>query len=237
MSALPDVPKVEPATAIGVDVGTARYLTTSNGDIVENPRWYREAEGLLKKHQQRQSRRKKGSRRWHQAVHTVARHHERTTGKRKDFIGKLVYALYHHCKHAVLVAERLGVANMVKNKHLSKSISDAAWATFFAWCASIAERDGLHFHQVAPRNTSQTCSCCGQKAPKKLRLSVRTFTCDACGLVMDRDVNAARNILYRAALVLRGERWITTLCETRSREPTSDCVHDERNPMPLGLGH
>ena len=177
-----DAPKVEPTDAIGVDMGTTPYLTTSEGETIDNPRWYRKAEGLLKKHSKTQSRRKKGSNRWQKAVHASALHQERTTNKRKDFIGKLVYKLYHHDKNNVLVAEDLRVSNMVKNKHLSKSISDASWGTFFEWCASIAERDGLHFHQVDPKNTSQNCSSCGQKLPKKLSLAVRTFNCRYCGL-------------------------------------------------------
>ena len=208
--------KVEPTDAIAVDVGTTHYLTTSEGEKVENPKWYRKAEGLLRKHSKTQSRRKKGSKRWQKAVHATALHHERTANKRKDYIGKLVYSLYHHQKNNVLVAEDLGVSNMVRNKYLSKSISDASWATFFEWCANIAERDGLHFHQVNPQNTSQTCSCCGQKAPKKLSLSVRTFNCGYCGLSIDRDHNAALNILFRAAQALRGERWVTDLYEARS---------------------
>ena len=208
--------KVDPTAAIAVDVGTTHYLTTSDGETVDNPRGYRQAEGLLRKHAKTQSRRKKGSHRWQKAVHAAALHHERTANKRKDFIGKLVYNLYHRKHNNVLVAENLSVSNMVKNKHLSKSISDASWATFFAWCVSIAERDGLHFHQVDPKNTSQTCSCCGEKAPKKLSLSVRTFACQFCGTSLDRDHNAALNILYRAAAALRGERWVTTLEETRN---------------------
>ncbi len=217
-----DTPKVEPTDAIAVDMGTTHYLTTSDGEKIDNPRWYREAEGLLRKHSKTQSRRKKGSHRWQKAVHASALHQERTTNKRKDFIGKLVYKLYHHYQNNVLVAEDLGVSNMVKNKHLSKSISDASWGTFFEWCASIAERDGLHFHQVDPKNTSQTCSGCGQKSPKKLSLAVRTFNCGYCGLTLDRDHNAAQNILYRAAAALCGERWVTTLTEARNKNEARD---------------
>ena len=213
---IPDTPKVEPTDAVAVDVGTTHYLTTSEGGKEDNPRWYRKAEGLLHKHNQTMARRKKGSNRWQKSVHAVALHHERTTNKRKDFIGKLVYKLYHHLKNNILVAEDLRVSNMVKNKHLSKSISDASWATFFKWCADIAERDGLHFHQVDPKHTSQTCSACGKKAPKKLTLSVRTFNCQFCGTSLDRDHNAALNILLRAACVHRGERWVTNLYETRN---------------------
>ena len=212
-----DTPKVEPTDAIAVDMGTTHYLTTSEGEKINNPRWYRRAEGLLRKHSKDLSRKKLGSNRRKKQQHKLALHHERTVNRRKDFIGKLVYKLFHHEKNNVLVAENLNTSNMVKNKHLSKSISDASWATFFKWCADIAERDGLYFHQVDPKNTSQTCSCCGQKAPKKLSLSVRTFNCGYCGNSLDRDHNAAINILFRAAAALRGERWVAILNEARNK--------------------
>ena len=194
---LPDTPKVEPTDAIAVDVGTTHYLTTSEGEKENNPRWYRQAEGLLRKHSKDLSRKKLGSNRRKKQQHKLSLHHERTANKRKDFIGKLVYKLYHHKANNVLVAEDLGVSNMVKNRHLSKSISDASWGIFFKGCADmVSERDGLHFHKVDPKNTSQTCSCCGQKSPKKLSLAIRTFKCQSCGMALDRDHNAARNILY-----------------------------------------
>ena len=242
---IPDTPKVEPTDAIAVDVGTTHYLTTSEGEKKDNPRWYRQAEGLLRKHSKNLSRKKKGSQRWQKHQHKLALHHERTTNKRKDFIGKLVYKLYHHYENNVLVAEDLRISNMVQNKHLSKSISDASWGIFFNWCADIvSERDGLHFHPVDPKNTSQTCSCCGKKSPKKLSLSVRTFNCQFCGNAMDRDHNAARNILYRAAAALRGERWVATLCETRNTneargwdlQNAKQLLLFDTSPMPLGLG-
>ena len=214
---LADTPKVEPTDAIAVDMGTTHYLTTSEGEREDNPRWYRTAECLLRKHSKDLSRKTKGSNRRKKQQHKLALHHKRTANKRKDFIGKLVYKLFHHQKNNVLVAENLNTANMVKNKYLSKSISDASWATFFEWVGNIAERDGFHFYQVDPKNTSQTCSCCGQKSPKKLSLAIRTFSCQFCGTSMDRDYNAALNILLRAAAALRGERWVTTLYETRNK--------------------
>ena len=219
---LPDTPKVEPTAAIAVDMGTTHYLTTSEGEKADNPRWYRQAEGLLRKHSRDLSRKKKGSNRRRKQQHKLALHHEWTVNKRKDFIGKLVYKLYHHKKNSVLVAEDLRVSNMVKNKHLSKSISDASWATFFEWVGNIAERDGFHFHQVDPKNTSQTCSSCGQKSPKQLSLAIRTFNCQFCGNSLDRDHNAALNILFKAAAAFRGERWVTTLYETRNKNEARD---------------
>ena len=214
---LPDTPKVEMTDVIAVDVGTTHYLTTSEGEKEDNPRWYRKAEGLLQKHNQTMARRKKGSKRWYKAVHASALHQERTANKRKDFIGKLVYKLYHHYQNNVLVAEDLSVSNMVQNKYLSKSISDASWGKFFEWAGNIAERDGFHFHQVDPKNTSQICSCCGEKSPKQLSLAIRTFSCQYCGTTLDRDHNAARNILFKAAAAFRGERWVTTLYEARNK--------------------
>jgi len=219
---IPDTPKVEPTDAVAVDVGTTHYLTTSEGEKEDNPRWYRQSEGLLRKHSKDLSRKKKGSQRWQKQQHKLALHHERTTNKRKDFIGKLVYKLYHHKENNVLVTEDLSVSNMVKNKHLSKSISDASWATFFEWCGNIAERDGFHFHQVDPKNTSQTCSACGEKSPKKLSLVIRTFDCSFCGTSLGRDHNAAINILLRAACAHRGERWVTNLYETKNTNEARD---------------
>ncbi|MDE0017834.1 MAG: transposase [Candidatus Poribacteria bacterium] len=219
---LPDTPKVEATEAIAVDMGTTHYLTTSEGEKEENPRWYRTAEGLTRKHSKDLSRKKKGSNRSKKQQHKLALHHERTANRRKDFIGKLVYKLYHHYENNVLVAENLNVSNMVKNKHLSKSISDASWSAFFKWCGNIAKRDGFHFHQVDPKNTSQTCSSCGKKSPKNLSLAIRTFKCSFCGTSLDRDHNAALNILLRAAAALRGERWVTTLNEARNKNEAQD---------------
>ncbi|MDE0399329.1 MAG: transposase, partial [Candidatus Poribacteria bacterium] len=196
--------------------------TTSEGEKEDNPRWYRQAEGLLRKHSKDLSRKKKGSHRRKKQQHKLTLHHERTTNKRKDFIGKLVYKLYHHLENNVLVAEDLRISNMVKNKHLSKSISDASWGTFFKWAGNIAERDGFHFHQVDPKNTSQTCSACGQKSPKKLSLAIRTFDCSFCSMSLDRDHNAAINILLRAACAHRGERWVTDLYEARNTNEARD---------------
>ena len=242
----PDTPKVEPTQAIAVDVGTTHYLTTSEGEKEDNPRWYRQAEGLLRKHSKDLSRKKLGSNRRKKQQHKLTLHHERTTNRRKDFIGKLVYKLYHHKQNNVLVAEDLSVSNMVQNKHLSKSISDASWGIFFKWAGDIAERDGFHFQKVDPKNTSQTCSSCGQKSPKKLCLAIRTFNCQFCGTVLDRDHNAARNILFKAAAAFRGERWGTTLYEARNkneaqdagfREATQLTLFDAPNkPKSLGLG-
>ena len=172
---IPDTPKVEPTDAIAVDVGTTHYLTTSEGEKEDNPRWYRQAERLTRKHSKDLSRKKLGSNRRKKQQHKLALHHERTTNRRKDFIGKLVYKLYHHQANNVLIAEDLSVSNMVQNQYLSKSISDASWGTFFKWAGDIAERDGFHFHEVDPKNTSQTCSLLRSEIAKETFFSDTHF--------------------------------------------------------------
>lgn len=231
---LPDVPKVNQTQFIGVDVGTTHYLTTSEGEKVNNPRWYRKSAGLLRKHSKDLSRKKLGSHRWQKQQHRLARHHERTSEKRKDFIGKLVYKLYHHCKNNVIVAEDLSISNMVRNKHLSKSISDASWGKFFDWCASIAERDGLHFRQVDPKDTSQTCSECGKKSPKKLSLEVRIFKCVFCCNTLDRDHNAAKNIVRKYLIGLLSPFVESGGVPPSEKRETTKRRQEPNNLLPLG---
>ena len=212
---VPDTMKCVPKSACGVDVGTQDFLTTSDGDPVPNPRFYRQAERKLAKLQRVLSRRKRGSKRWYKAKDALAKQHDIIACQRLDFLAKTVYDLFHHKGFDAVVAEKLKPSNMVKNRHLAKSIADASWGMFFDWCHWVAKRDGKHFHQVPPHHTSQTCSECCQKSPIKLKLS-RLFHCKSCGLKLDRDHNAALNILYRAACALRGEVWDTILTETRN---------------------
>ena len=213
---VPDTMKCVPKSACGVDVGTQDFLTTSDGDPVPNPRFYRQAERKLAKLQRVLSRRKRGSKRWYKAKDALAKQHDIIACQRLDFLAKTVYDLFHHKGFDAVVAEKLKPSNMVKNRHLAKSIADASWGMFFDWCHWVAKRDGKHFHQVPPHHTSQTCSECCQKSPIKLKLSERLFHCKSCGLKLDRDHNAALNILHRAACALRGEVWDTLLTETRN---------------------
>ena len=214
---VPDPLKCVPNSACGVDVGTHDFLTTSDGEKIPNPRFYRQAERKLAKLQRELSRKQYRSRRWYKAKDALAKQADIVACQRLDFIAKTAYKLFHHSGFDAVVAENLKPSDMVKNRYLAKSISDASWGMFFDWCNWIAKRDGKHFHQVPPQNTSQTCSECCQKSPVKLKLSERMFHCKSCGLKLDRDHNAALNILYRAACALRGEVWDTILYETRNQ--------------------
>ena len=214
---VPDTLPCVPKSACGVDVGIQDFLTTSDGEKIPNPRFYRQAERKLVKLHRDLSRKKYRSRRWYKAKDALAKQADIVACQRLDFIAKTTYSLFHHKSFDAVVAEKLKPSNMVKNRHLAKSISDAAWGMFFDWCGWVAKRDGKHFHQVPPHHTSQTCSQCCQKSTIKLKLSERVFHCKSCGLKLDRDHNAALNILHRAACALRGEVWDTILYETRNQ--------------------
>lgn len=175
----------------GIDVGLKVFLITADGAMVNNPRQYRKAEKQLAKAQRRVSRRKKGSRRRRKAVKWLARKHQKVQRQRTDFHHKTALSLLR--TYDVIYVEDLQVRPMVRNHHLAKSISDAGWAAFRTILTSKAVYAGKWVVAVPAQYTSQDCSGCGERVPKSL--SVRTHICPSCGLVIDRDENAARNIL------------------------------------------
>jgi putative transposase len=176
---------------IGVDVGLYHFFTTSNGDQVDNPRFFRREEKELARAQRRMSKEAKGTpeRKKYRAV--VSRIHERITNKRTDFAHQQSRRLVN--AYGVIVFEDLNITNMIQNGRLSKSIADAAWNQLAQFTAYKAADAGRLFLQVDPRNTSQKCSRCSSIVDKDL--SVRTHNCPHCGLSLDRDHNAAINIL------------------------------------------
>jgi putative transposase len=183
----------------GIDVGLKVFLITADGLAVENPRHYRRGEKKLAKASRRVSRRKKGSKRRGKAANQVARAHQTVKCQRSDFHHKTALALLR--QYDTLYLEDLRVANMVRNRHLAQSISDAGWAQFRTILECKAAYAGKRVVAVPPAYTSQDCSGCGERVPKSL--SVRTHICPDCGLVIDRDENAARNIQW-AGQALRG---------------------------------
>jgi len=183
----------------GIDVGLKVFLITADGLVVDNPRHYRRGEKKLAKANKRVSRRKQGSKRRRKAVTQLGKAHQRVKRQRADFHHKT--ALHLLRQYDTIYLEDLRVANMVRNRHLAKSISDAGWAAFRAILEAKAACAGRRVVAVPPAYTSQDCSGCGERVPKSL--SVRTHVCTSCGLVMDRDENAARNIQW-AGQALRG---------------------------------
>jgi putative transposase len=167
---------------VGVDMGLTTFATFSDGSTIQNPRFFKREQKALARAQR--SKRKK----------VVARVHERVTNKRKDFAHKKAKRVV--AKYGTICAEDLNIKNMLVRgsfPHLSKSIADAAWGSFLACVAYKAENAGRVFKQVNPAYTSQDCSACGARTP--MPLSERTYRCAECGLGLDRDLNAAKNIL------------------------------------------
>jgi putative transposase len=176
---------------IGLDVGLTHFYTDSDGNTVENPRHLRKSERSLKKLNRRLSRTQKGSKNRAKARNQLSRKHLKVSRRRKDFAVKLARCVVQ--SNDLVAYEDLSVRNIVKNKKLSKSISDAAWTAFRNWIEYFGKVFGVATVAVAPHYTSQNCSNC-EKVVKK-SLSQRTHICPHCGFVLDRDWNAARNIL------------------------------------------
>ena len=185
---------------VGIDLGLNHFLTDSNGYKIDNPRFLRKSEKRLKKAQRKLSKKKKGSQKRLKQKSKVARLHLKVSRQRKDFAVKTAKALIQ--SNDLVVYEDLKVSNMVKNPKLAKSISDASWSMFTDWLDYFGKIHGKFVVAVNPQYTSQQCSSCGNIVKKTL--SVRTHVC-SCGCVLDRDENAAINILARANTVGRTE--------------------------------
>jgi putative transposase len=179
---------------IGIDVGLKAYYTDSEGHTVENPRHYRQAEKKLKRLHRQVSRKHKKSRNRQKARHRLAKAYLKVSRQREDFARKTANALIS--SHDLIAYEDLKIRNMVKNHHLAKSIHDAGWGRFLLWIKYYGMLHDIPVIAVAPQYTSQNCSACGTLVKKTL--SVRTHICHGCGVVLDRDQNAALNILHKA---------------------------------------
>ncbi|MCG6135149.1 MAG: transposase [Nostoc sp. LLA-1] len=186
------VEKREPTgKTIGLDVGLNHFYTDSEGNQVENPRHLRKSEKSLKRLQHRLSKTKKGSKNRIKARNRLSRKHLKVSRQRKDFAVKLARCVVQ--SNDLVAYEDLQVRNMVRNRHLAKSISDAAWTQFRQWVEYFGKVFGVVTVAVPPHHTSQNCSNCGEVVKKSL--STRTHDCPHCGHIQDRDWNAARNIL------------------------------------------
>ena len=203
---VPEQPLLLTGKETGIDVGLKVFLITADGLVVDNPRHHRHAEQQLAKAQRRVSRRQKGSKRGKKAVRNCAKQYQAVKRQRADFQHKVARQLVQ--QYDTIYLEDLQVSHMVRNHHLAKSIADASWGRFRTTLEYKAACAGKRVVAVPPQYTSQECSAiltngqrCGTRVQKSL--SVRTHVCPSCGLVLDRDANAARNILW-AGQALRG---------------------------------
>ncbi|NEP82722.1 MAG: IS200/IS605 family element transposase accessory protein TnpB [Okeania sp. SIO3B3] len=181
-------------TAVGIDVGLKEFLTTDTGETVSVPNFYRKAQSNLARKQRKADRKEFGSNNWKKAQNKIARLHQHIARQREFFHYKTAHKLVK--EYDLIAVENLNIKGLAKNTKLSKSIYDVAWGAFIEKLNAVAVKRGVHVIKVNPHNTSQNCSNCGQKVPKTL--SVRTHSCPRCGIVLDRDENAAINILNKA---------------------------------------
>ncbi len=199
---------------VGIDLGITHFAALSNGEFLESPRHYRKAEKKLKKLQEALSRKKRGSHRRKQAVKAIAKAHRKVRNQRRDFVQKASRKLVN--RYQVIVLEELQTKNLVRRPKpkqseetgqylpngaaahggLNKSISDAGWGMFTEMLQVKAAWAGRVVAFVDPKYTSQVCSNCG--VVKLKTLEERWHSCE-CGCELDRDTNAAKNILKKYA--------------------------------------
>jgi putative transposase len=206
---------------VGIDVGLGSFATFSTDQRIENPRFFRVEEKALAKAQRRLAKEAKDTPQRRKRRKVVARVHERTRFRRHDFAHQESRKIVN--RFQVIAVEDLSVNRMVHNHCLAKSISDAAWAEFASMVRVKAEWAGRSFIAVNPAYTSQDCSRCGYR--QKMPLSDRVYQCPCCFLELDRDLNAALNILRlglqslglwspeASALARRSSHSITVLSE------------------------
>jgi putative transposase len=180
------------ARETGIDLGLSRLVTTSDGEIIANPRFLRARQCKLARAQRALSRKQKGSANRIKARRRVAVAHRKVREARRDHAHKTALALVRD--NQTVYAETLNVAGLGRTR-MARSIYDAGWAQLLRLIAEKAGHYGRGFHQIGRSEpTTRTCSACGvNDGPKPL--SIRTWTCPACGTIHDRDVNAAINIL------------------------------------------
>jgi putative transposase len=189
-------PDFNPDSITGIDVGLKEFLTTSDNEVVAIPQYYRKSQKRLKVIQKRVSRSKKGSNGRKKAVKQLGRQHKKIADKRKDFHFKTANNLLK--KYDVIAVEDLNVKGLARTR-LAKSLLDAGWSSFLSILTNKAENAGLLVIPVKASGTSQDCSNCGVKVPKKLH--ERWHDCPHCGCSLDRDHNAAINIKNSAKFV------------------------------------
>jgi putative transposase len=175
----------------GIDLGLTTFAMHSNGEAIENPRFFKTDEIALAKAQRRMSKEAKGTPERRARRKVVSRIHERIANRRKNFVHQESRKLVE--RYRTIAFEDLKIKNMQQNSRLAKSIADASWGMMVQATQNKAEEAGSRVVLVNPKNTTQFCSRCGSYVRKEL--SDRVHSCPACGLVMDRDQNAAINIL------------------------------------------
>ena len=186
---------------VGIDLGLTKFMVFSNGEVIPRSRWMKQDEKDLKRVQRKVSRLAKGSPERRKAVCALNHIHVRIANRRRNFAHQVSRQIVN--RFQVIVFEDLKITDMSENalyKTITKGIADVAWGQVVEFTTYKAEYAGRTVVKVNPKGTTQECSGCGEIVPKTL--SVRVHDCPHCGLVLDRDHNAALNILGRGLSTL-----------------------------------
>ena len=187
-------PEVGDTNPVGIDMGLNNFVALSDGKTIQKPKFFKQKEKKIAKWQRIVARRGKGSKRREKAKEKLQKTWNEVTRVSDDFMHKLSNKLVHE-GYTSFAVESLNIQNMEKNHRLAQSIQNASWNRFIQMLSYKAESAGMKVIRVDARNTSRTCSNCSNIMD--MPLSQRTYVCNRCGLQMDRDVNAAINMLKR----------------------------------------
>jgi len=218
------VEKPIPNRAIGIDMGIKSFAVTSNGEVIDNPKYFLKSEKKLISKQRQLSRKKKGSANRKKARQSVAKLHTKVRNQRSDFHHKVSRKLVD--AYGFIAIEDLNIKGMVKNHRLAKHISDAGWGQFLNYLIYKAEEAGCKIEKVPPQYTSIKCSVCGQPVHKTL--ADRIHRCPFCNVVIDRDHNAAQNIFLKSTAGTAGSNaW---------GEAVYQCPSSNQEALPVRTG-
>ncbi len=195
------IPEVENTNPVGIDMGLNNFVALSDGTTIKKPKFLNQRKPKIAKWQNITARRKKGSHSREDSKLHLQREWEQITNQSNNFAYKLSDKLIKS-GYTSFAVEDLQIQNMVKNHRLAQSIHNASWNKFIQYLSYKAESAGMRVIKVNARNTSKTCSQCGNI--QDMSLSVREYVCNRCGLQIDRDINASINILKRATFGQKG---------------------------------
>ena len=191
----PKLPRENLGQQVGIDLGLKELAVISDGTVIHNPRHLKDYESDLASAQRQLSRKVKGSKNRKKSKLRVAKLHEKVSNTREDFLHKTTTQLVSN--YSLIALEELAPKQMAQ-ENFGKQINDASWGKFANMLGYKAESAGCQIVFVNPKGTTKTCSCCGFS--QDMPLSERIYYCPSCGMIKDRDLNAAINILNRATL-------------------------------------